>query len=126
MKKLLAVLILCASVAFAQQATINTPITRTSIDNYKVSELLIRANTPGQSAQVFMIASAQDSGGVEVTRVNFSIPDSAHSGATVAGFVTALITVRATETGTDARKANFRALGYFSDQGYLPGVTLIP
>ena len=126
MKKLLLSFLLLAGSVSAQQATLNSPVSRTSEDNYKIAELFIRGNAGGQTAQVLLAVSVQDSGGNEIRRFNVSIPDSTHAGASVSGFVTALITVRATETGTDVRKANFRALGYFSDQGYFSGVTLVP
>lgn len=123
---LVLIAILAVRATFAQQATLNTPISRSSEDNYKVAELNIRSGAGGQSPQVLLTVSVQDSSGNEIRRFNMAIPDSTHSGATVAGFISALITVRATETGTDVRKANFRTLGYFSDQGYLSGVTLAP
>lgn len=115
-----------ASLASAQQATLNTPVTRTAEDNYKVGELNIRSNAGAQTAQVLLTVSVQDSASNEIRRFNVVIPDPAHPTATVAGFVSALINTRATETGSDPRKANFRVLGYFSDQGYFPGVTLVP
>jgi len=46
--------------------------------------------------------------------------------ASISGLVTAIDTVRATETGGVLRRLNFRILGYLFDQGYLPGVTLAP
>jgi hypothetical protein len=72
--------------------------------------------------------SVQDTGSNEIRYFNMVIPDGSVPSATVSGFVSALITVRATETGTDVRKANFRALGYFKDQGFaaLSTATLVP
>lgn len=114
MKKILLALVFLCSASYAQQATLNTPVVRPPEDNLKVASLVIQV-------------SVQDSGGNEIRRFNMSIPDSTHPGATVLGYITAThFTVRLGETGTDARKANFRALGYFADQGYLPGVTLVP
>lgn len=130
MKRIIQILSLLAfaSVASAQQATLNTPVTRTSEDNYKVAELLIRGNAGGRTAQVLITVSVQDSGGNEIRYFNMEIPRTSVPSATVAGFVSALITIRATETGSDVRKANFRALGYFKDQGYpeLASTTLVP
>lgn len=57
--------------------------------------------------------------------VSFTIPDSAHPAATVVGFLTALGTQRAGETGGALRIANFRILGYLFDNGYMTG-TLTP
>lgn len=124
MRKLfiLAVLVLAALPAAAQEATLNAPVARNSEAKQTVSQLTIIASP----AQVNVEVSVKDASNVEIRRQTYVIPDAAHPGATVGGFVTALINVRATETGSDPRKANFRVLGYLSDQGYLPGVTLVP
>lgn len=129
MKKLILILCLAllAATSTAQQATLAVPVARASEDNYKVAEVVIRGNAGGFTPQVILTVSVQDSGGNEIRRFNLVIPDAARPGATVSGYITAThFTVRGGETGTDNRKANFRALGYFSDQGYLSGVTLVP
>lgn len=121
-------LLACAGVISAQQVTLNTPVLRNAEDHYQVAELNIRSGVGVQSPQVLMTISVQDLGGAEIRRFNVEIPRPALPSATVAGFVSALITVRATETGSDARKANFRALGYFKDQLYpeLANGNLVP
>lgn len=127
MKKILLALVFLCSASYAQQATLNTPVVRPPEDNLKVASLVIQSAAGGATPAVVLVVSVQDSGGNEIRRFNMSIPDSTHPGATVLGYITAThFTVRLGETGTDARKANFRALGYFADQGYLPGVTLVP
>ena len=130
MKKLAVAFIIAvfAGLSAAQQATLPAPVARASEDNYKVAELNIRGNAGGRAAGVVMTVSVQDASSNEIRYFNMEIPRGSVPGATVSAFVTALITVRATETGTDVRKANFRALGYFKDQGYaeLSGTTLVP
>jgi len=103
--------------------TLTVPITQPSKAKYTVDKLLIDRVGP----RVAMEVVVQDSGGAaDIERVTYNIPDSAHVGAPVAGFLGALLSPRASETGSNARKANFRALGYLLDQGYLPAGTLNP
>ena len=110
--------------AFAQEATINTPITRNSEAKYKITLFVVSTSPATANVEV----AVQDSSNNEIRRVMNVIPDPAHTGATVTGLITAMITVRATETGTDTRKIQFRVLGYLSDQGYFTGtpITLVP
>ena len=121
MKKTLALLlILAASFASAQEATLNAPVARPAEAKLVMSKLEISAG------QILAEIKVRGAGDEEIRYFNLVIPDAAHSGATVPGFLTALQTIRATETGGILRRTNFRVLGYFLDQGYLPGVTLIP
>lgn len=124
-RSLLCVLVLFLGVAvMAQDATLATPVTATQA-KYRVRTFAV-SNPPAGSAGASIDVSAQDSGGNEVKAYTFVIPDGNHPGATVGGLVTAMMTVRATETGTDSRKMQFRVLGYFFDQGYFPAATLNP
>lgn len=123
LRSLLVVLALVASPVFAQQATLNTPVARASEDNFRV-ESYFGTRDSGGRWQVEV--SVRDNASNEIRRVTFSGPDTTHPGATAAAFNTALITVRSGETGTDVRKANFRVLGFLSDQAYISGVTLVP
>jgi hypothetical protein len=109
--------------ALAQQATLSTPVTRASEDNLRVETYFATRDSGGRwEVQV----SVRDSSGNEIRRVNHSGPDAAHSGATALAFVTAQMTIRASETGGNARKMDFRILGFLLDNGYLSGVTLVP
>src|SRR5688572_16557294 len=102
--------------------TLATPVTRSSETKYTVDRLDIR-----RSGQAFVEVVAQDSGGLEdIRRFAFTVPDTAHPSATLANFIGALLNARSGETGTNARRANFRVLGYLVDQSYLPAGTLNP
>jgi hypothetical protein len=117
------VVMLAAQLSSAQSASLTAPVARTSEASFVVDKLALQ-RTPAQAVIEIMV---QDSGGVEdIKRVNYVVPDAAHPGATVVGLVTAMMTVRATETGTNPRKLNFRVLGYLADQGYFPAHTLVP
>jgi hypothetical protein len=124
MRKLIVALIvlISAGVASAQEATITTPVTRTSEAKYTIAEFHVVVSPLAAQVEV----AVKDSGNVEIRRITAKVPDPTHAGASVAGLNTAMMTIRATETGTDLRKQQFRILGYLSDQGYLSGVTLVP
>jgi len=110
----------------AQQATLNAPVTRNAEDNLRVESIYLTRDGGGRWE---ITVSVRDSGGAEILgrRTAYSGPDAAHAGATVAAANTAIIwTVRGGETGTNARKTDFRALGWLVDQGYIAGVTLVP
>src|SRR5258706_14675969 len=61
----------------------------------------------------------------DLAEQSFTVPDSSHPTATVAGFLTALGASRPEETGDAWRIVNFRILGYLFDSGYTTG-TLTP
>ena len=93
--------------------TLTTPITQPSKAKYTVERLLI-----DRTPRVAMEIVVQDSGNtVDIERITINIPTGT---ATVNGFLGALLNVRAGETGTNGRKANFRSLGYLVDQNLLP------
>ena len=111
-----------AGLASAQEATLSAPVARASESKLTVKRLDLTAT------QAIISLSVQDTGNNEIRYFNVVVPDPAPAtaAATVAGLVTAIDTVRATETGGALRKLQFRLLGYLFDQGYLPGVTLQP
>lgn len=102
------------------EATLSSPVARTSEAKYVVRSLNITQFVSG------IEVSVQDSGNTEIRVQSFTCPDATHAGATVAALFTALDTVRATEAGGVLARANFRILGFLFDQGYLPAVTLVP
>ena len=108
----------------AQDAALTSPVVQTQA-KYKVRSFLVE-NPPVGSPSALVIVSSQDSGNSEIATIPYRIPDPARPSATFAGLSTAMVTVRATETGSDARKLAFRILGYLLDNGYLPAVTLNP
>ena len=122
MKKLIIAAFLLSSTAFAQDASLNTPVTRPSETKLAVKEINIRPS------QVVVSLNVQTAVGEDVRYYNVEIPDSspATQTATVVGFVTAIGTSRSGETGSALRRFQFRCLGYLFDTGYLPGVTLQP
>lgn len=123
MKRLfISILLMTAVSASAQEATLNSPVARPSEAKLTVKRLDLTAT------QAIISISVQTAASEEVRYYNLVVPDPAPStqSATVVGLVTAIDTVRATETGGVLRRLNFRILGYLLDQGYLPGVTLAP
>lgn len=124
MRKLIPlVLLLIAPVLYAQEAGLTSPVARTSEAKFKIRSF--NATVTGTNS-VSVDVSIQDSGNAEIRVVAFTVPDSTHPGATFAGMASAMVTVRATETGGDARKLAFRILGYLADNGYFPASTLTP
>lgn len=107
----------------SSQATLPVPVPRASEDNLRV-ESTYGTRDAGGRWEIYV--SVRDSGGVEIRRQSYSGPDASHPGATALAFVTAQMTVRATEVGNNARKMDFRMLGFLFDNGYLAGVTLAP
>lgn len=123
MKKLLVFLILFAASASAQEITLTTPVAPPSEAKYTIQGFkIVRSPTPYAVIDVDVKSSAN----VVLRSFRVELPDSAHPTATVLALVTATITVRATETGNDARKLDFRISGFLLDQGYLPAVTVVP
>lgn len=121
---LIAVLFIATSLS-AQEATLNTPVTftaRTPKAKIVVDSLTITATT----ARIDVIV--KDSANADIERIQYNIPDVAFPSATVPGVFTALDTIRAGETGTVLRRANFRLLGFLQDNGFFATtpVTLVP
>jgi hypothetical protein len=126
MRKLIAGLALLSALggtAFAQDATLSSPVARSSEAKYKIRSF--NAVTIGTNS-VQIDVSVQDASNNEIRVASFTVPDAAHPGATFTGLITAMMTVRATETGVDPRKMAFRVLGYLFDNGYLGGTSLNP
>lgn len=127
------VLVLLAAPAFAQQATLNTPVTRTSKDNYRVESYYLARD--GGTGRWQVDLSVRDSGGTEIERLSFSGPDAAHPSATGAAFNTATSHTVITgpnppaETGSNARKTDYRIIVFLRAQGYIcpaSTCTLVP
>lgn len=122
MKHVLLTLALSLAVvsSFAQEASFNTPVARASEAKLVVSELTIT------QTQATIVVQVKDASNVDIRSQIYNVPDQARPSATVVGLFTAIDTVRASETGGVLRRANFRILGFLSDNGYLAGVTLVP
>jgi predicted secreted protein len=117
--------LLLAPIVLAQEVTLTAPIVRASGTKYKIRGFQV-VNPPTGAPGASVDVSVQDASNNEISTLGFQIPDVAHAGATVPSLITAMMTVRATETGTDSRKMQFRVLGYFSDQGYFPAGSIAP
>lgn len=66
-------------------------------------------------------------GSNEVKDVTYNVPrDPSNPGTELSDFLTAIGAPRSGETGTVARRMNFRILGALFDAGQLPGFTLTP
>ena len=119
MRKLIPLILVgFGSMLFAQDATLTSPVTQTKLKIRSFVVVNPSAGTPSANIEL----SGQDAGNNEIVSISRTVPGCGT--ATVAGLVTAMITVRATETGSDTRKLQFRVIGYLSDQGCLPASTL--
>lgn len=121
MRKLPLLLLFLALPAAAQEIQVTTPATQAKL---KVDSFLVFRN-PATAKIGFVY---QDAGNNDVSNFGeVTIPSAACGSATVAGLISAMMTVRATETGTDVRKMNFRVGGYVKDNDCgLPAGTLVP
>ena len=109
------VLVLALPLA-AQEATLTTPESGITATKVKVIAFSV-LGAPCNCATVTISYQASDDT-EKRTATYANLP--------AGPFITALTTVRATETGTLARKINFRILGFLVDQNELTGVTLVP
>lgn len=111
--------------SYAQQATLPAPLARASEDNRQVVSYYATSDAGGRWEA---IVAVRDNAFNEIRRESYSGPDATHPSATAAAFNTAVINVRATETGTDVRKVRFRITGFLKDQSYDPFTTstLVP
>jgi len=123
MRKLLAFLFIIAAVGvWAQEAPLSTPITRSSETKVKIRVFTV-TNLQGLPATGSIQLSVQDAANIETRATGVDLPGTSPCNGTVPGLNTAMITVRAGETGNDSRKIQYRILGYLFDQGCLPGFT---
>ena len=122
MKSLSLVLILgLGAFIFAQEADLNTPVTHPSEAKYRIRSFYVQ-NPPIGAATGTVDISVQDSSNNEIRILSLAVPGCGTSA--IGGLLTAMVTVRATETGSDSRKLQFRVIGYLSDQGCLPASTI--
>lgn len=120
---ILAFTIACAGIALAQQANLTTPETST---NLKASTVFMGRVCNCASITVDFL----DASGNTKRTINYAI----NNPADVVSLLTAMETVRATETGNSVRKMNFRVLGWLQDNsklvndvdGSIIGATLVP
>ena len=102
-----------ATVALAQEATLQTPVPRPSEAKYRVHEVAINAGG------VIVTLQVRDSSESPIRNVEVIDSDAS-------AFLTAMDTVRPTETGGVLRRMNFRILGRLADASLISGVTLVP
>ena len=127
MRRFPLILILAALPVAAQEATLNSSVSRSSITKIKIDTFYC-----DRTPQCKIATIKQDSSNVDIEQGAqvFFIPSAAGqpctSATTVSGLAGAMNVTRATETGANARIQSFRILGYLSDQGCLSGVTLVP
>ena len=89
--------VLLSTTTDAQQATLNSPVSRAAEDNFRAETIFATRDAGGRwEVQV----SVRDSSGNEIRRVVFSGPDAAHSRATALAILTAYTTARSGETGS--------------------------
>lgn len=121
MKKLLilSLLFLAASVS-AQEAPLAAPIAKAS----EVKKVIGKVELSRSPVQALVQINVIDSAGEVARYYNVELPrvageDPAHPSASVVGFVNAIMTSAAGETGAIARRFDFRVLKYLRDNGYL-------
>lgn len=119
-----------ASCVMAQEAALNSPVSRSSIAKVKIDAFSFdRVNGAVVIGLIY-----QDSANVDISNPGlasrYTIPSAAGSPCTSAttlnGLAGAMNATRNGETGSNARIQQFRILGYLADQGCLSGVTLVP
>lgn len=137
-KYVLAVLfLLAAPSAFAQQATLTTPqsVTRNVPTSTNGTKLIVERVTldrhcpasTGTTPCATVIVELQDASSNTLSETAYQVPANLDApGTEFLDLLTAMETVRATETGNAGRKMNFRVLGYLADAGRLPAATLVP
>lgn len=107
----------------AQQGNLTSPVSQSV---FKVDSYYVGRTPPRVEVEIVF----QDGSDNDQRVIKVRIPSVACGSATAAAFNTAQMTVRNTpqaETGNDARKMNYRILGYLSDNGCgLPAHTLVP
>jgi hypothetical protein len=117
------ILILIVPALFAQQANITTP-DQTNVETKVIASLV---DLSRDCVCAFVEVVYQNASGTDLRRQRFQIPaDPNNPGTELNAFAGAIINARSGETGSNTRRLNFRALGYLSDAGRLPGVTLVP
>jgi hypothetical protein len=121
-KLILLTLILAALPIFGQQATLNTPNARSSETKIVIVDFSVKRDC----ACAYIVAEYQDASNNATHQATYNVPDSNIPALTLQGLVGAMLTTRATETGVNTRKMQFRILGYLVDNGALTGVTLAP
>ena len=117
--------VLLAAPSFAQQLTLPAPVPRPSEDNLRVESIYMTRDAGGRWE---ITVSVRDNVGAEILgrRTSYTGPDAAHPAATVAAANTAINwTVCAGETGSNARKTDYRALCWLVAQNYVTG-TAVP
>ena len=107
--------VLLAGVALGQQANLVTPI---SVTKVVVNRFSVRADCSCAEVSIDYQSTTATNG---TDSFRFSAGDG-----TLASFLTAIGSARTGETGSSARRMNFRILGFLSDNGLLTGVTLTP
>lgn len=125
MKKLIQVicLILAASTVSAQEAVLNSPVAQPSEAKYVVSTekgFAVRAS----GVVIHMeVRSSTATGSVLIREYIQELPEGS---ATVVGFLNAINTVIAGETGGIVRRMNARIVKYLADSSLLPPATVNP
>lgn len=122
MKRILILALLVgAAPMLAQEATLAAPetvsATKVVVDDFNFS----RGCLCGEITLALVTAD-----GATVTRRRSVSIGRDGDNVTAGEFLAALRSPRASETGGDGRRINFRLLGVLFDNGELPGVTLVP
>lgn len=115
MKRLMAFVFVATTTVGAQELTLTTPVTYPSETKYRIRKIFQDATSA--LVQTTIEISAQSSGGAEIRYFNVSIPSPACGSATSATLETASTTARAGEPAGALARAQYRILGYLSDNG---------
>ena len=107
--------------SLAQDGALTASITATKL---AISSFTV-LSPPSGNASAFVGVSVQTAGGVQTDARGISIPNPAIPSLTVLSLITAMMTIRSGETGSNARKMSFRVLGELFDKGALPEINAV-
>lgn len=121
-KKLLLFFLLATS-TFAQEATLNSPVARGNETKHVIVEHHVWAEPVPHAKFIISVRTAANE---ETRSYSVDIPDASFPAATINAMYTALDTVRSGETGSVARRAQFRLHGFLVDTGVIAAATATP
>ena len=123
MKRLLLLILLAANPALAQEAVLTAPVALPSEAKYVVSNEKGFAVKAGGVTIHMEVRSSTATGSVLIREYVQELPDGT---ATVVGFLNAINTIIAGETGGIGRRMNARIVKYLADSGLIPPATVNP
>lgn len=122
MMKRFIVIVLLTTTVYSQDYTLTSPVSRPA----EAKHTLNTVDIDFVNNKIIVTIDVKGTGNEGIRYFNSVVPDPAHPSATYAGLLTAIGSARSGETGSPERRANFRIIGYLSDNGYFPPGTANP